>query len=829
MWLSDLRDNDSAKIVRIIGSSAFKKRITEMGFIKGQEITVIKNAPMKDPIEYNIMGYDVSLRRKEASLIEVDLATDDYFCNIPAPELNIQHQRMQLKQYTAGKKISMALLGNPNCGKTTFFNFATNSQEHVGNYSGVTVDAKKSEVAYKGYELELTDLPGTYSLTTFNPEEKYVRDFLLYQKPDVVINILDVSNLERNLYLTTQLMEMGLNMVLVVNMYDELTARGDIFKYHVLSEMIGIPIIPAVSKKGKGIFQTFDAAIQSIQPTLEPRRKAVVKYGNAFEDAISRTEEEVVLPNIYLFPENFNPRFISIKLLEGDKELLQILQNKEIHGSCISALTKTRQKLEADLRDDIETLFTDARYGFISGALKETFVPAPPSRRKTSGLIDDFLTNKYLGFPIFLFIMWLMFQGTFTLGEYPMNWIDTTVLWISELMRLYIPDGMLKDLFIDGIIGGVGGVIVFLPNIVLLFFFISLLEDSGYMARAAFITDKLMHKIGLHGKSFIPLVMGFGCNVPAIMGTRTLENKSERLITILIIPFMSCSARLPVYLLIISAFFSANQGTMLFMMYIIGILLAVATGYMLKKTVFKAKETPFVMELPPYRIPTFKSTVRHMWHKASEYLKKMGGIILVASILVWALGYFPRNDDKLTSFDTQMNAIQQRIDSQTNADVHELSKWQEELKQTELSREAKRQELSYIGMLGKSVEPIMQPLGFDWKMSISLLTGVVAKEIVVSTMGVLYQAEIEDDNVNLKDKLQSEVYAAGEKLGKPVFTTYSAISFLLFTLIYFPCVAVVAAIKREADHWKWALFTVAYTTVLAYMVSLLFYQTTQLF
>lgn len=827
MWLSDLKDNEKAQIVRIIGSSAFKKRITEMGFIKGQQIQVIKNAPMKDPIEYNIMGYDVSLRRKEASLIEVNVLTDEISCALPNTNFTTDTFSVRKLQVQSSKKISVALVGNPNCGKTTFFNFATNSQEHVGNYSGVTVDAKKSVVQYKGVELEITDLPGTYSLTTFTPEEKYVRDFLIHQKPDVVVNVVDASNLERNLYLTTQLIEMGVNVILVLNMYDELLARGDVFKHADLAAMTGMMMVPAISKKGKGIHETFDAVIQSLEDSKINRRKMYIKYGSSIEKAIEDIDHNVVAPNLFLFPENLSLRFIAIKLLEGDADFLAMLRQNEIHQSFSSHLSKVRHNLETELGDDIQTLFTDVRYGFISGALKETFKPAPPSRRKTSMLIDDFLTNKYLGFPIFLFIMWLMFQGTFTLGDFPMTWIDSGVLWISEMLRIYMPDGMLKDLFIDGIIGGVGGVIVFLPNIVLLFFFISLLEDSGYMARAAFITDKLMHKIGLHGKSFIPLVMGFGCNVPAIMGTRTLENRSERFITILIIPFMSCSARLPVYLLIISAFFSQHQGTLLFGIYLIGILLAVISGFLLKKTVFRAKETPFVMELPPYRIPTLKSTVRHMWHKASEYLKKMGGIILVASVLVWALGYFPRNNEKLVEYDDQIASIQQQLNDKPSDD--QLIILQESLKEAELSREAKRQEMSYIGVLGKTIEPVMQPLGFDWKMSISLLTGVVAKEIVVSTMGVLYQVEVEDGTINLEEKLKSEVYTTGERKGQPVFTSQSAFSFLLFTLIYFPCVAVVAAIKREAEHWKWSLFTVGYTTVLAYIVSLVYYQVSQLF
>ena len=481
---------------------------------------------------------------------------------------------------------------------------------------------------------------------------------------------------------------------------------------------------------------------------------------------------------------------------------------------------------------DSETQIADAKYGFIAGALKETYTDEPIVRRKKTDIIDTFLTHKLWGFPVLIFFMWLMFQSTFTIGAYPMDWIDALVSAFGEMISTNMADGMLKDLIVDGIIGGVGGVIIFLPNILILFFFISLMEDTGYIARAAFIMDKLMHRLGLHGKSFIPLVMGFGCNVPAIMATRTLESKNNRLLTMLINPFMSCSARLPVYILLIGAFFPNNPGTVLFSIYIIGILLSVLVALLFKKTLFKLEDIPFVMELPPYRVPTLKSTLIHMWGKGAQYLKKMGGVILVASILIWALSYFPRDIKYSKDYDSLISQTEasyaEKIESSlVSRDKEQLLTEKDGIiEQTLINKEAERFENSYIGKMGLFIEPAIKPLGFDWKMGVCLITGLAAKEIVVSTMGVLYQADADADENSqaLVDKLQTHVYHYGEKKGQKVYTPLIAYGFMLFILIYFPCIAVIAAIKKESGGWKWALFSMSYTTVLAYVVSFLVYQ-----
>lgn len=489
----------------------------------------------------------------------------------------------------------------------------------------------------------------------------------------------------------------------------------------------------------------------------------------------------------------------------------------------MSVAAQAIEYLEKEYNERSETVITDAKYGFIDGALKETLKIKKTDKRIEKQQFDNILTHRVWGFPVFIFFLWFMFQATFTIGSYPMEWIDAGVGWLSNWLGSVLPEGSLTDLLIDGVIGGVGGVIVFLPNILILFFFISLMEDTGYMARASFIMDKLMHKIGLHGKSFIPLVMGFGCNVPAIMATRTLENRKDRILTMLITPFMSCSARLPVYVLIISAIFPENQGFYLFLIYIIGIIIAIVTALVMKRIAFKGKEVPFVMELPPYRIPTLKNTTMHMWHKGQQYLKKMGTVILVASVIIWALSYFPRNIDFSKDFDNEIELVNSNIEmsEQTKAElIHEL----------ELLKESERQEKSYIGKLGHAIEPVISPLGFDWKMGVSILTGLAAKEIVISTMAVLYQADAEssEESQTLKNKLVEQKHSTGKLKGKKVFTPLVSFAFMLFVLIYFPCVAVIAAIRKEAST-GWAVFTMVYTTALAWLAAFLTYQIGSLF
>ncbi len=809
--LADLPTGSRGVIVHVLGQGAFRKRISEMGFVKGQQVKVIKNAPMKDPVEYEIMGYKVSLRRSEADLIEVISPSAAKQMTAIKFEGTIDEHTLKASGEEKGKIITVALVGNPNCGKTTLFNYASGSKERVGNYAGVTIDAKEAHFKQSSYTFQISDLPGTYSITEYSPEELYVRNHIAENRPDVVVNVVDASNLERNLFLTTQLIDMNIKVVIALNMYDELELKSAKFDYKRLGEMMGIPIVPTVASRGKGLKTLFDRIIEVYEERDPIVRHIHINYGDEIEKSIRNIQQE--LKKDAKIKHKYSTRFLAIKLLEDDNHTLNLLKNSA--GFDVVKLTsdKETRRLVKLFSDQSETLIADAKYGFIAGALKETYKSGPQVRRDQSREIDKVLTHRIWGFPVFIFFIWLTFQATFTLGAYPMEWLDTVIGWLGDTLGNMMPVGALRDLLIDGIIGGVGGVIVFLPNILILFFFISLMEDSGYMARTAFIMDKLMHKMGLHGKSFIPLIMGFGCNVPAIMATRTLDNRSDRLLTMLIIPFMSCSARLPVYVLLISAFFVSYQGAILFLIYVIGILLAVLMGLFFKKTLFAKKEVPFVMELPPYRMPTLRNTTIHMWHKGSQYLNKMGTVILFASILIWAMGYYPRN----VEFSKDFEGRQAQIEANTSL-MHEQKT--EQTEQLQLAKEEERQEKSYIGKIGHFIEPVIRPLGFDWKIGMSIITGMAAKEIVVSSMGVLYRSSLnaDENSQSLKGKLQEQTFTSGPKVGQKVFSPLVAFSLMVFVLIYFPCVAVVAAIKKEAN-WKWAIFTSVYTTAIAWVAA----------
>ena len=820
-YLSDLQSGDEAIITKVLGHGAFRKRITEMGFVKGEKVRVIKNAPLQDPVEYEIMGYNVSLRRSEARLVEVVSVEEAAGLAEVKFEGTIDEETLKVSALKKGKTIRVALVGNPNCGKTTLFNYASGSHERVGNYSGVTVDAKEAVMKKDDYTFKIYDLPGTYSITEYSPEELYVRTHITESNPDIVVNVVDASNLKRNLFLTTQLIDMNIKVVIALNMYDELEKKNVKFDYDSLGQMIGIPIIPTVASKGKGIDELFAKLIDVYEDRDESVRHIHINYGQLIEEALKEIQDEIWKnPEI---TDKLSSRYVAVKLLETDKTTLRQLEKFANYNTIKDKAQKAVQKLEKEYGEKSETIITDAKYGFIDGALKETLIVPRKDKRAVKRELDDILTHKFWGFPIFLFLMWLMFQATFTLGSYPMEWIDAGVSLLHDWLQTSMAEGPLHDLLVDGIIGGVGGVIVFLPNILILFFFISLMEDTGYMARASFIMDKLMHKIGLHGKSFIPLVMGFGCNVPAIMATRTLDNKKDRILTMIITPFMSCSARLPVYVLLISAIFPTNQGLVLFSIYVIGIVLAVLTALVMKRVAFAKKEVPFVMELPPYRIPTLKNTTIHMWHKGQQYLRKMGTVILVASILIWALGYFPRNVEYSKDYDTQIASVQ------TNPQLSELEK-ENQVSHLTVEQEAERQEKSYIGQLGHAIEPVISPLGYDWKMGVSIISGLAAKEIVVSTMGILYQADLQADENSgtLKANLHKQIHLTGKLKGQKVFTPLVTYGFMLFILIYFPCVAVIAAIKKEAN-WGWAIFTMVYTTVIAWIVAFATYQLGSLF
>lgn len=799
MRLSDIRTGESAVVVKLLGHGAFRKRLIEMGFVKGQVIKVLLNAPLKDPIKYSIMGYELSLRRQEADLIEVvalcesSSVTDAVDQRSEGDDLAGGHNQKDF--ISSAKTINIALIGNPNCGKTSLFNFVSGAREHVGNYSGVTVDAKEGHFNYNGYRFNITDLPGTYSLSCYSPEELYVRRFLRDETPDVIVNVVVASNLERNLYLTTELIDMDRSMVIALNMYDELERSDAKLDYALLGKMIGVPMVPTVSRNGQGVNQLLDAVIRVYEGEHGTVRHVHVNLGHELERSVN-TIKNAIKADSAIAP-HFSPRYMAIKLLENDTEIENLVEKSAGHDGIMAIRDQEVARLAKvfpDSGDDISSLIANEKYGFITGALAETYTPATQQVESATHVIDAFVTNKLFGFPLFLLVMWFMFWCTFEIGAYPQEWIQWCVDWLNGAVHSYFPAGPFKDLLADGIIGGVGGVIVFLPNILILYFFISFLEDSGYMARAAFIMDKIMHRIGLHGKSFIPLVMGFGCNVPAIMASRAIESRSSRIITILINPFMSCSGRLPVYVLLVGAFFPNHASVAILSLYVLGVVVAMITARLLRRFWFKADETPFVMELPPYRMPTLKSSVRHMWGKGEQYLKKMGGIILVASIIVWALNYFPLHEESAqSSIPVSTSVDDSRIDPEHD---------------------------SYLEMLGKAVNPVMEPLGFNWRSTVAVIAGAPAKEIVVSTLGVLYTGNEDYDESAISTRLLSTNPATG----LPWFSMATAVSLMVFVLLYFPCTATVTAIARETGSWRYSLFSVVYNTAVAWVVAFIAYR-----
>ena len=820
MKLSSLQTGEVGIIVKVSGHGGFRKRIIEMGFIEGKQVEVLLNAPLRDPVKYKIMGYEVSLRHSEADQIEVvhldevqkgdsqDKKQNLNTATMADPYDKEDHALMPSEPSEESKRrtktINVALVGNPNCGKTSLFNFASGAHERVGNYSGVTVDAKVGRAEYEGYEFHLVDLPGTYSLSAYSPEELYVRKQLVEETPDIVINVIDASNLERNLYLTTQLIDMHVRMVCALNMYDETEERGDHIDYEKLSELFGTPMVPTVFTSGRGVKELFHQVIAVYEGKEDERlqfRHIHINHGHEIEQGIKDIQEH--LKNYPGLRQQYSTRYLAIKLLEGDKDVERLIQPLGDSLEIFQHRDRAAQRVKEETHNDCETAIMDAKYGFIHGALEESGYTTGDKKDtyQTTHLIDKILTNKYLGFPIFFLILLLMFTATFVIGQYPMDWIDAGVAWLGDFISQNMPDGPVKAMLVEGVIGGVGAVIVFLPQILILYFFISYMEDSGYMARAAFIMDRLMHKMGLHGKSFIPLIMGFGCNVPAVMSTRTIESQRSRLITMLILPLMSCSARLPIYVMITGSFFALKYRSLAMLsLYVIGVLMAIVMSRLFSAFVVKGEDTPFVMELPPYRFPTWKAIGRHTWEKGKQYLKKMGGIILVASIIVWALGYFPHTDDPSVSNQQQ-------------------------------------QEQSYIGRVGRAVEPVFRPMGFNWKLDVGLLAGVGAKEIVASTMGVLYSNDdsFKDDSnfssesgkyVKLHELITQDVaqlHGLSYEKAQPI-ATLTAFCFLLFVLLYFPCIATIAAIKGETGSWGWALFAASYTTALAWVVSAVVFQ-----
>ena len=782
MYLSELKTGESAVIIKVLGHGGFRRRILEMGFVQGQRVEAVLNAPLRDPIKYRIMGYEVSLRRSEAAMIEI-LSPGEISESHRANGVVDNNAEARLNEAYNEKirEINVALIGNPNSGKSSLFNALTGGHAHVGNYSGVTVDAKSGSFEYKGYKINITDLPGTYALSAYTPEELYVRQHLIVAKPDVVVNAVVASNLERNLYLTTELIDINPKMVVALNMYDELEQSGDKLDYEQLGRMIGVPMIPVVAKSGKGLEQLLDEIILTFRNENKKVRHIHIQYSSSIESEVSSLAR-LMKSHLEELPQVFPPRYCSLKMLEGDKSIERLLQSAEHFSEWKQQAQRGAVRIKSALDEDVESAITNEKYGFIEGALAETLVKSAKDNNQGTSLIDRIVTNRYVGFPLFLLLMFLMFWSTFTLGAYPQEWIEMGFAWLGEVVGNLMNEGPLKDLLVDGIIGGVGSVAVFLPNIVILYLFISLMEDSGYMARAAFIMDKLMHLAGLHGKSFIPLVMGFGCNVPAIMATRTIESRSSRLITILINPFISCSARLPVFVLLAGTFFPQCAGTVLFGIYIFGCVVAIATARLLRKFMFGPDETPFVMELPPYRIPTLNATLRHMWERCEQYLRKIGGLILVAAVVIWFLSYYPRQEADVSAG---------VVTTQTQS------------------------EYSYLGRIGKVCEPVMEPLGLDWRASVAMVSGAAAKEIVVSTLGVLYSVEDAEENTS---SLSARLIASEN------YSRSAALAMMIFILLYFPCIATIAAISQEAGHWRWALFSVVYNTTLAWLLAWVAYR-----
>ncbi len=793
MRLSDLKTGETGIVIKILGHGAFRKRVMEMGFVKGRPVEVILHAPLKDPIKYSIMGYSVSLRASEAHMIEVVKVNSSADASaMRNPGVISDCDNIQTTVERERHIINVALIGNPNCGKTSLFNIASGMSERVGNYSGVTVDAKSGTFMYKGYEFNIVDLPGTYSLASYSPEEVYVRRYLRDYTPDVIINVVDASNIERNLYLTTELIDMDRSMVIALNMYDELRSRGT----KLDNKMIGVPMVPIVARNGEGIDSLFDSVISVFEGRETSVRHIHVSLGHDIEAAVRKLIDAIKADG--KIGRHFSPRYIAIKLLEGDREAEDIVSHSDCSREIMLMRDELRGQIESINDEDISSTVASSKYGFIAGALAETMESGTARTETRTNIIDSFVTNKLFGFPLFFLVMFLIFWATFAIGQYPMDWIDTSVSWLSSAVQQLMPDGILKDLIADGIIGGVGGVIVFLPNILILYFCISFMEDSGYMARAAFIMDKVMHRIGLHGKSFIPLIMGFGCNVPAIISTRAIESRSSRLITILINPFMSCSARLPIYVLLIGAFFPTHAALVFMGLYVMGIIVAVITARLLRRFLFKTDETPFVMELPPYRMPTMKASLRHTWAKGVQYLRKMGGTILVASIIVWALNYFPHHEDQ----DAASVQLTETSDSSIDPDND-----------------------SYLEMMGKAINPVMQPIGFHWRATVAAIAGVPAKEIVVSTLGVLYA----DNEAAPEERLSRRLKADDPTTGKPDFTAAATLSFLIFILLYCPCIATVTAIARESGSWKWGAFSVVYNTFVAWIVAFAAYHIALIF
>ncbi len=752
MRLSDATPHAKLILSGIEGGEHLERKLTDMGLIPGEEISKLESSG-KGPVILFVKGAKIAIGRGMAD-------------------------RIIVKEKIIKKNLTIALVGNPNSGKTSIFNNITGTRQHVGNYPGVTVEKKEGSLQYGDYTMRIIDLPGVYSLTAYSLDEVVARNFILEAKPDLIVDVVDSSNLERNLYLATQLMELEVPLVLAFNMSDIAKAAGQHIDEDAFSKLVGINIVPTVGTKNKGTAQLLKTIVETYQ-RKEQIKKVSINYGKEIEDELLKLS--VSLKDVDALTKQYPIRWLAIKLIEGDKDILDFVKTKAGTNKILEQSALSRNHIKSIFADDPETIIADRRYGFINGMLHEVITNTAESHLKISDMIDRVVVNRIAGIPIFLGVMWLMFKAIFAFSEKPMELIEQAQMFVAAFVSGFLPEGsFIQGLLVDGVIGGVGSVLVFVPIIFMLFLCMSILEDSGYMARIAFIVDKFMHKIGLHGRSFIPMLLGFGCNVPAIMATRVIESKKDRLTTILINPFMSCGAKLPIYTLLIGAFFSKRiSGNVLFSLYLLGFVMAVLMAKLLRKFVFTGESAPFVMELPPYRMPTIRGLFTHMWERGWLYIKKAGTVILIGCILIWSLSALP---------------------------LHA---------QGDLGK-------SYIARIGRFIEPAIKPLGFDWKIGTALISGIVAKEIVVGTLGVLYGAEEgqQGHSTSLRSALREDKYPDGRR----VFTPLIAYALMVFVLLYIPCLSTAAVIRKESGSWGWMFFSISYSTFLAWLAAFIVYQ-----
>lgn len=858
--LAELKPGTTGRVVSVGGEPAIRRRLREMGVVPGKEVKVVRVAPLGDPIDVELMGYHLSLRRAEAERVVVDTGVVPGEGVVPLANAEVGHdyevvdldggrgmrehlagvgvgegahvtvvdkagdsgpvtlrvgesqvalgsrmaRRVTVKEgVPAGSVIRVALAGNPNSGKTTVFNNLTGTRQKVGNYPGVTVEKKVGTVTVAGRTIEVTDLPGNYSLTPYSPEELVARRLILEGGADVVVDVVDASNLERNLYLATQLMEIGVKLVLAFNMSDLARARGELIDHERLSVLLGVPIVPTVGNKDRGTRELLETILKVADGALESRPR-LVGYGQDIDAELDKIQR--YLDEHTELGDTYPARWLALKLLEGDEEVRRTLRARHgVDGRLDELVAVSAKHLHTLYGDEPEALIADRRYGFISGACQEAVAKSPERRHNVSDQIDTVVTNRWLGLPIFAGLMFLMFFLVFVVGDLGIKQVERGVGRLGGWLGAMLPEGLVRSLLVDGIVAGVGNVVVFLPVVVLLFLAIAFLEDTGYMARAAFVIDRVMHAIGLHGRSFIPMLLGFGCSVPAVMATRTLSSRRDRLTTMLVVPLMSCGAKLPVYVLLVGAFFVGPDRTVvLFSLYIIGVVLAGVLAKLFRKTLFRGPSVPFVMELPPYRVPTLKGVLIHMWGRAWTYLKRAGTVILLFSIVMWFLQAFPLKRALPKDYDALIASAE--ASGASAADVGALKN----------QRAAEWGKRSLAGRLGTAIAPVLKPIGLgDWKIGTALVSGFVAKEAVVSTMGQAYAVgDLEADDAPLREKIRRD----------PFYSPLKAYTLMVFILLYVPCMVAVAVIRRESGSWWWALFAAGYTTALAYLVSLVVYQ-----